>query len=258
MLEHLLSRLGLGMKEIQVYLCIVEHGKISHADIGKATGIKRSTVYGLADTLRARGLVEIDQGNTPAYLFPLPFRQLQEIVKKEEEQLKNKKLVIEEIGKTLDTMQKNKNYSVPKMRFIDEKHFRDFLFNEGEKWLTNHDPEGKHWWGFQDHSFVEHYEDWIEWTWTVMDSDTKAYLFSNASSIEKRLKKKYYASRRNIFFWQKKTDFTGSLWAIGDDIALVMTRQRPHYMVVIHDEVLAHNVREFFKNVWREIVGETV
>lgn len=259
MLEHLLGRLGLSPKEITVYLTIVEDGKISHADVSKKTAIKRSTVYSIIQGLVQKGLIGLDQSSNPSYLFPLPLRQLREVVEQEEKQLETKKRVIEEIGKSLDEMQKNKNYSVPKMRFVDEKHMRDFLFTEGEKWLTSHDPERKHWWGFQDHSFAEHYEDWIDWTWKMMDSDARVHIFSNTSTVEKRLKKtKSYANRRNIFFWQKKTKFTGSLWVIGDDIALVMTRQRPHYMVVIHDEVLTHNVREFFKNVWREMVDDTV
>ncbi len=108
------------------------------------------------------------------------------------------------------------------------------------------------WWGFQDHSLVEHYEKWIDWTWNTKEYQNpriKAHLLSNISPIEQKLEKKFSRTKRDIRFL-KGMNFTSSIWVAGDYLVMAVTRQHPFYLFEIHDATLAHNMREVFKKLW--------
>jgi hypothetical protein len=80
-------------------------------------------------------------------------------------------------------------------------------------------------------------------------------LLSNESNVEKKMAVKKL-NQREIRFWKKDADFTASLWVIGEYIVMIYTRERPFYLIEIHNSVLAHNTREVFKNLWKEIGGQ--
>jgi len=40
---------------------------------------------------------------------------------------------------------------------------------------------------------------------------------------------------------------------VGSYVIFIMTKQRPFYLVEIHDSVIAHNSRELFKTIWEKI-----
>ena len=86
--------------------------------------------------------------------------------------------------------------------------------------------------------------------WLQIPKNFELKLLSNESKIEQVMKNKKYAECRQIKFWDKSSNFTGTLWVLGDYLVLIMTKQRPHYLVEIHDTIFAHNIREVFKNIW--------
>ena len=108
------------------------------------------------------------------------------------------------------------------------------------------------WWGFQDHNFVMHYEKWIDWYWQTAPAKISLQLLSNQSEIEKTMQGKKYA-RRKIKFWSDAKNFTATTWICGDYVIMIITNQRPHYLVEIHDAVLAHNLREVFEGIWGKV-----
>lgn len=55
----LLVSLGLSEKEADVYLALLELGKATVSHIGRKTGINRTTVYSIVDSLSGKGLVSI-------------------------------------------------------------------------------------------------------------------------------------------------------------------------------------------------------
>jgi hypothetical protein len=57
-----------------------------------------------------------------------------------------------------------------------------------------------------------------------------------------------------IKFWKKDFNFTATNGILGDYVILVMTKQRPHYIVEIHDAVYAENMRQVFRNLW-DVIG---
>ena len=107
------------------------------------------------------------------------------------------------------------------------------------------------WFGFQDHTFVEKFEKWIDWSWDKATQPIKLKLLTNESDIEEKMKAKKYSDRRMLKFWNNN-EFTGTQWIIGSYIVLIVTKQHPYYLVEIHDSVMAHNMREVFKTIWNK------
>jgi hypothetical protein len=76
-------------------------------------------------------------------------------------------------------------------------------------------------------------------------------MFSNNSEIEKEMGDKEI-TRRMIRFWDDKNNFTSTQWIVGEYIISIVTKEKPYYLVEIHDAVMAHNMREVFKKLWEK------
>ncbi len=255
MINELLAKLGFSEKEIQVYLAVLENGKIAPARVASLTQIKRSTVYAVAKELLKKGVITEDIEGSGGYLVALPPENLSVAVKAEEKAIVEKKKIIKEAVSELLTIPQSKSYSVPRMRFIDEYNVKDFLYKQTPVWEESMKNGGETtWWGFQDHTFVE-YKDfggWVEWYWNRAPKEYDLKLISNDSEIEEKMKEKNI-SQRIIKFWKKDFRFTATTWILGEYVVFIMSKHRPHYLVEIHDAVYAQNMREVFKNIWEDI-----
>lgn len=75
MLEKYLQEIGLSEKEAQVYLALLEVDSESIQDISKKSGINRTTVYPVLESLAQKGLVgEIQDGKKTLYQAAAPER----------------------------------------------------------------------------------------------------------------------------------------------------------------------------------------
>lgn len=250
MLETILKQVGLTDKEIHVYTTLVEQRRLTPAKIAKATGLNRSSVYSIAKGLMRKDLVREDYAKKQIYLSALPPENLNNLIKKEERELKEKKELIGNAISELQAININTTLSIPKISFIYEEDLLDYLYEQSPVWDESCLKYDGVWWGFQDHTFVENYKVWIDWFWaTFAPKEILLKMFSNDSSTEKNMKSKGYA-RRMVRPWKGGTDLTSTTWINGDYIVMITTRQRPHYLVQIHDKTLAHNMREMFKNIW--------
>lgn len=253
MIQKLLQQLNFTDKEIRVYLAVLQKGKVSPSEVSKVTGIQRTTVYSISKELIKKGVITEDLGSASRYLVSSPTKNLEDLVKKEEEQLEEKKRIISKAMKELKSLSKSSKYSIPKITFIDEKGLNNYLKKQTKTWIKSASEYDNIWWGFQDHTLVEHYEEWINWFWnTAVPKDQSLRLLGNKAPIETKMKKKDY-KRRNIKFWKDADKFTATTWIVGDYIVMVTTNQKPHFLVEIHDTTLAHNMREVFKGLWGKI-----
>lgn len=62
-----LAELGLTQYEAQVFIALQQLGVASASEVGQATDVPRSQVYGTAESLEARGLVEVQQSSPIQY-----------------------------------------------------------------------------------------------------------------------------------------------------------------------------------------------
>jgi len=253
MVQQLLKQLGFGEKEITVYIAILQKGKVSASEVAKITGINRTTVYSTAKELIKRGVISEDLGGSTRYLVALPLKDLKLLLEKEEKELEKKKSAVEKAIKELRTLAKDAKYSVPKILFVDEKNLEKHLFKQTKVWNNSVLKADGVWWGFQDHTLVKHYQKWIDSFWSKdVPKGIELKLLSNKSVVEKTMKTKKY-SKRQIKFWSDTKQFTATTWVAGDYLIMVITNQRPHYLVEIHDATLAHNIREVFKGIWKKV-----
>ena len=75
MLEKYLEEIGLSEKESQVYLALLAVDSESIQDLAKRTGINRTTVYPVLETLEKKGLVsEVQKGKKVEYVAAPPER----------------------------------------------------------------------------------------------------------------------------------------------------------------------------------------
>lgn len=251
MIGDSLKRLNFSEKEIDIYLGVLKNGKISHTDLAKYTGINRTTVYSVASELIKKGVIAEDLTGVTTYLVALPPEDLDNIIKKQQKELEERKNVVETAIKELKKVAGEVRYSIPKVRFIPEEDLDNFLYKQTPLWNASIKKTKTQWLGFQDPSFVEFYGQWIDWYWDSASEGVDLRLFSSPSDIEKVMVKKKYI-RRKIKFLKQKTQFTATTWINGEYIVMIVTNQKPHYAIEIHNAVLAENQREIFNILWAQ------
>ncbi len=254
MFEELVNKLKFTDKEAKIYLAILEHGKLSAHAISRITGINRTTVYSATKELLKRGLVTEDLGSSfGRYYSALQIENLRKIYLEDEKRVKEKKDAVEKLLKDLSLTQKSKNYSVPKVRFIDEANVGDFLHKQLPVWVESAKGIDQNWWGFQDVSLIENYPEWVEYHWKTVPGYFGMRVFTNKKPAEEKIASKDLGRRRQVKYWDKSVEFTGTHVVIGNYVLFIMTKQHPHYIVETHDPVMAENLRKMFQAIWKEV-----
>jgi sugar-specific transcriptional regulator TrmB len=255
MIQELLQKIGLSENEIGVYLCIVERGKLSAVDIARITKINRTTVYSVSKELIAKSLILEDLGHGSArYFSAIPPEELSRLYEKEEEILKEKKKAIEKAVEELKLLPKSKNYSIPKIRFVDEAQLEDFLYKQLATWNTSAKPGDPHWWGFQDATILEVFPEWIDFWWKNLPAHMEFNGLTNKKHpAEKKMSAQHTEGRRHMKYWDGSVEFTATHVVVGDYVLFLVTRQHPYYLVETHDPVMAENLRQMFKAIWKKI-----
>lgn len=250
MLREYLSRLGLTEKETDLYLVLLERGKMSPTELSKITRISRPTVYSVAKELVKKGLLIEDLGSPTLLLCAKKPEDLMTVINREQKKLDEKKHVVEQTIAELQKVARHAKYSVPKIVFIPEEELHDYLFTQTPTWNMSILSRDAIFWGFQDHTFAERYKDYIDWYWQKSTSEKLSLrLLSNASGIEELLKNSPY-TRRHVRYWKPGNEFSTSTWICGDYVVMLYTKSRPHYLVEIHDRMFAENLRLIFKGIW--------
>lgn len=249
LLEHL-SRLGFTEKETAIYLALLQHGKTSPTELSKITRISRPTVYSVAKELVKKGVLVEDLGSPTLLLIAKNPEDFMTVINREQKKLDEKKRIVEETISELKKIAHHEKYSVPKIVFIPEEEFQNYLLKQTPLWNESILSRDNIFWGFQDHTLVEHYKDYIDWYWQKSaPPKLLLHLLSNESRIEELMKHNPYP-RRNIRFWKPDNEFSASTWVCGDYVVMLYTKSRPHYLVEIHDRVFAENLRLIFKGIW--------
>lgn len=250
--QDTLKKIGFTDKEIKVYLSLLKNGRTTPSNLAKLCHISRPTVYNVAKGLLMKGVIAEDLGGKTLYLTPLPTKSLQQIVDRPRRELRDKEELVKKAITELGFITAEKEYPIPKIRFVEENKLEDFLYENTAKWNKELLSVDGIWWGFQDHSLVEHYEKWIYWFWEQKEYQVdriKTRLLSNVSRIEEKMGKKLPRTKRDIRFLPGM-NFTSSVWVSGDYLIMISTQKHPFYLVEIHDATLAHNMREVFKKLW--------
>lgn len=251
-MKKLLKELGLNKNEILIYETTLTRYPITPIELARETGIKRTTAYGIARTLAERGFLVEDSSKRPRVFTPSSPAEVLGVVKEEKSALEKKEKAIKELSEVLVQKTASKTYPVPKVRFVEEKNMERFLKQETPKWHRAIENLSEAiWWGFQDHTFVKEFRDWIDWQWDHAPESVSLRMLTNRSNLEKNVSGKY--PKRNMRYWDGSDNFVSSTWAIEEYVVVINTRQRPFYLYEIHDPLLSHDLREIFKKTWTEL-----
>lgn len=250
MLEHHLAELGLTKHDIAVYLCVLKHKRILPALVARETGINRSTVYSVLKSLGKRGLIYEDLGGKSAYVMALPPEHLQNLTRTARLALARKERLIKHAAEELAAIAGSEALPIPKIRYVEEDDLDDFMRSRMARWHASAIKHDSTWWGFQDHSYVEHYERTIDYGWDIADLGIQVKLFTNDADVERSMRKKKYATQRVMRSLGPDAPFTASVEIAGDYTIMISTRTRPHYLIELHDPLLAENHRTFFRLMW--------
>ncbi len=256
-LNESLANLGFSLKEIKLYLAVLQHQQITPAELARVTKINRATVYHIAMGLVSRGVIAEELGGKKRMFIVLPPTSLEQSLTNQRRELaEQERQVKDTIGK-LSMLTAKKEYPVPKIRFVQEEQLATFLRQQSPVWnasILKTDPT-KTWWGFQDPTLVEEYEDWINWYWKTYSEPVGLKLLSNDAPVEKRMRGKF--SRRQIRTAGVSMNFSATTWVTGEYVIMLYTQQHPHYLIEIHDARFSQNMRELFIQLWKSTEANT-
>lgn len=240
-----------------LYKAILKAGQLTPAEIAKLTNLKRTTTYNVARALVEKGLLAEDTTRRPAAFVLADPEQILTRIVKEKKQLAEREESYKKIAAEISKLAVGKEYTVPTVRFIEEDKIEEFLKKHASASTWDESAIRINectWWGFQDHTFVEHFGKWIEWYWERWNDKMDLKLLSNRASVEVNFSKKNaHRTKRNIKFWGEGVSFHSSTWIVGDYVIMINTRAHPFYLVEIHDKLMAHDQREVFKNLWEMV-----
>lgn len=255
MYTELLKKLGFDDKEITVFIAVLERGRVAPAVVANITGINRSTVYSVAKSLMERGVLHIDTASDPAYLVVESGDVLENLISKQEIRLNEERKLVSVAKQLLENIPKSKNYSVPKIRFYNDREFKNALYERIKFWydsaLTINEYTA---YGFQDASWGNTFPEWLKYCWEICPEEVDAHYLMDIRDKKTNEKHNTFNPKRKIKYIESGTHtFTGSQVIIGDYVLYIMTNEKPYYMIEIHDRVMAHNTREMFKILWESL-----
>lgn len=247
--ETLLSSLGLSENEVRLYREVVKAKEITPTALAKVTGIKRTTAYSMARGLVEKGLLLEDGTRRPRVFAPTGPEEMVAVIEGEKRRFEERQELLQKLGEQVSMAQAENSYPVPRIRFIEEAKINTYFKTAFPVWMESMLETKEHgFWGFQDATLVEHYEDQLRYWWSISPDSLFVKLLTNLSPAEKKIAGTF--ERRHMKYWGEATNFVSSTWIVGDYVVMINTRQHPHYVIEIHSRVLAHDQREVFKNLW--------
>ncbi len=237
-LTKTLQSLGIGDKQVAVYLAALELGTATVGEVAKKAGIKRTSVYNFLPEMKTAGLIsEIKKGRTNLIIPSDP----QMLIARTQENLTNVKSALPELLGLF-----NLPAHKPKVRFYEgvegiKTAYQDIL------------DTGDTIYGFSDY----------EKMFTLMPAD---YLWSFPPERVKR-KIKFYCiaqdgpkgrevKKQDKEHWREtrlaKTDFETEINIYGNKVAM-MSFRRPGAAVIIEDTAIAKTLKSVWKAWWENL-----
>lgn len=257
MIEGLFQQLGFNSNEIKIYLGLAEVGRAPAQALARRIKLPRTTVYSVLDNLVQRGLVSTDRKGAATFYAVNKPSALLRLLDRERQTLTEKERALKELVSVIEPYFRSQHFSIPKLKFFDgNENVKAMLYDFHRVWsesmkLRDATPSQLTNWGYQDHTFVLHYRQWLEDSWKLRPPPDTICLISNDAHVEDELKGK--VPGREIKRVPAQYDFSSTIWVWGDYIILIMTRQEPHYAFQLHDAVFAANLRLVFMLLWEKL-----
>lgn len=248
-LTNELCSLGMLEREAWIYLTLAQHGRIQATVLARKIGIPRTSVYPSLESLIQRGFVsEHIESGTTFFSANTPDALLTEL-NSEKRELEQRTQRAQILATRLKPLFRKSSYSVPSLEYFDgSENVENMLHRYLDEWMTSMRQTGDILWGYQDHTFVQTYQEWLELYWKTKSPNHQIRLFSNESEEERALR--HQVSGREIRTLPGGQELMTTLWISGDYVTVIMTREQPHYGFQVRDIVFAESLRRVFQSLW--------
>lgn len=244
-----LIQLGFSAREASVYLTVAKLGRAQATVIAKKIRAPRTSVYPSLESLTKRGLISAHIEGTTTYFSANEPEAILSEIHRERRVIEKKEERARETLKKLRPMLRNQPHSVPHLQYFDgTENVENMLHRFLDEWMESMQHTDDTLWGYQDHTFVQHYAGWLSLYWKAKSSDHLIKLFSNESKEETTLKNRIKG--REVRVLPGGFDLQTTLWISGDYVTVINTRVQPHYAFQVLDLVLAENLRRIFQSLW--------
>lgn len=247
------EQLGFTSNETRVYLFLAERGRLPAQMIAKSCRMPRSTVYSVLDSLESRGLLRREKIKG-ATVFRL--RDPEAIIDWLEDDAKKNRIrqaAAKRVISDLRQFFRSAPAYVPKLEFVEGKtKVAKFLDENLLRWADSIMQTDRSTWGYQDHTFVEMFQPWIQKAWKTLHEErgVAGRILSNRSEVESKLKGKI--ANREVRFLGNEFNFESSTWIMGEYVIVIMSRKAPIYAFQLHDGLLANNLRLVFRHLYNQ------
>ncbi len=251
MLSSLFRQIGFSERETEIYLGLAALGKTTAQTLSRKLKLPRATVYGLLSQLVDKGVILREQSRTTTYFSPAKPESFIDHIEEKKSRLQEEERAAKELTEEIRPHLTSNVFSVPKLQFFEGRQkIERMLYQYQPEWRKSY-ARTNYWtmWGYQDHTFVDHYRKWHEHAWETRDPNEKICLFSNAEGAKQQRTENI--PNREIRPLPAGIHFSSSIWIHGDFIILGVTRSTPHYAVVLIDPVFAANLRTVFEMLWK-------
>lgn len=254
LLTRLLHEIGFTDKEVLVYLTLSEHGSLTVPSLVRLTGLRRTTIYSVTDQLIEKGVIVEDAIKHRSGFIALPPENLHKIADRYEADLRQLRGKAERLIIELNKVNVKSAYPVPNIILIQEDQIAEHMTEQASRLAEDALRFGNGTvWGFTDQTYLDRYWEHVpKFLNHPKIKQLKLRLIGERGLAEDKMANNAF-THREIKFWQANPDFTCSMWVYGTFVIMVITRQRPYYLIEIHDEVLANNLRLVFQNLWTTI-----
>jgi hypothetical protein len=172
------------------------------------------------------------------------------IIESEKRALERKEKCAAELVEHLKQHFRPRNYNLPVFQFVEGlEDVENLLSDIVDRWRVRFPQGARTIWGYQDHSFTEHYGRYLEYRWRTRPKNEQLRIFTNRALVEDNLKRRDLG--RQIRTAPEGIEFASNMWIFGDVIFLAQTREDPHYGIVVQSEALAQNAQTIFEWLWK-------
>lgn len=247
-MDSKLKRIGLTAGEALIYKTLLLKGPLSVVDLGRETGIPRTSLYTPINNLIQQSILVQISRKKRKLIKASPIEIFESIIQKEESALKRKEEILKSLIKSFE--KKTKKGQEEGVEILSGLPSRNYLLT---KMLKR--GEDIYWFGSFETilSFIDEEELFKLFTWKRMDGKTTSYALSDRTLLDyPKFSKNHSPTFRKIKIIKEKITTPGLIILFGN--TLVSVRPDPIKkikMYIIHDEVSSNIFKLLFLEIWK-------
>ena len=236
-----LKQLGLSDNETKVYLAALELGQATVQELGKKSGVKRTTVYTAIDGLKEKGIISQIKKGAKTFLQAESPEILSQMADRRAQMFKDSLPELKSIY--------NIAGAKPKVRFYEGQEgylsvYGNILKEKPKELLAIASYE----------NFKKHIDDQFEESWTqkrIKQGVFLRWLDFKTPSVQARVSEGK-KGLREIRFLPKEFYFSATMFIYNEKVIMVSGKQKEFLAVVIESAEFSQMQKQLFNLLWQQ------